>query len=67
MDLINELENDVALAIFLGRRDPQNDPRKDIRDLIGKIQSALRPLADRPHKGFRFDDILNEAKTSEMI
>jgi hypothetical protein len=46
MDLITELENDIALAVMF-ERDREGGER-DIRDLIANIHTALRPLAEEP-------------------
>lgn len=48
MDLITELENDIALAVMF-EKDRDNDGR-DLRDLIANVHTALRPLADAPRR-----------------
>jgi hypothetical protein len=45
MDLITELENDIALAVMFER---DREGERDIRDLIANIHTALRPLAEEP-------------------
>lgn len=65
MDLINELENDVAMAVFLRRQHSKNTPKHEVRDLIRRLQSALRPLADRSPRYFQHEKVFNKPEPSE--
>jgi len=46
MDLITELENDIALAAMFERN--RDADERDVRDLIANIHTALRSLSDAP-------------------
>lgn len=51
MDLITELENDVALAVIFEKYGDKDE--RDVRELIAKIDTALSTLSDIPERRTR--------------
>ena len=49
MDLINELGNDLALAVLVEKKHKEKLDSKEILSLIGKIREVLEPVSGRDH------------------
>ncbi len=49
MQLVNELENDLAFAVLADRKDGQKIESKDALLLINRIRKVLEPISERDH------------------
>jgi hypothetical protein len=49
MQLVNELENDLAFAVLVDRKDGRRIESKDVLPLINRIREALEPISEKDH------------------
>lgn len=47
MELLNELGNDLAIAILIEKRHSETIPAADILDLISRVKTLLEPIVLR--------------------
>jgi hypothetical protein len=47
MELLNELGNDLAIAILIEKRHAETIPSAEITDLIGRVKTLLEPIVLR--------------------
>lgn len=47
MELLNELGNDIAIAILIEKRNAQALESHEISDLIGRVKTLLEPIVLR--------------------
>ncbi len=50
MDLVNELENDLAQAFFVEKKHSEKIDSKEILILLNKVRAVLTPLASEKSK-----------------
>lgn len=60
MDLINDLGNDLALAILVEKRHVQKIDSKDVKDLISRVRAILQPVS----RNSRFASESNSSESS---
>jgi hypothetical protein len=49
MQMVNELENDLAFAVLVDRKNGQEIESKDLLPLINRIREVLEPISERDH------------------
>lgn len=49
MQLVNDLENDLALAVLVKRNTEESIDSKEVLPLIHRIREVLEPISERDH------------------
>lgn len=51
MDLVNELENDLALAFLVDKKHSEKIETKEVMALLNKVREVLKPLSTEEKPG----------------
>ena len=49
MQLVNDLENDLAFAVLVERNSEESIDSKEVLPLINRIREVLEPISERDH------------------
>jgi hypothetical protein len=64
MDLVNDLGNDLVLAMLVEKKHGEKIDSKEIVSLIGRIREVLEPISTKDHSYTAFAANVNEATNS---
>lgn len=66
MDLVNDLGNELAVAMLVEKKHSEKIDSKDVLSLICRIREVLEPVSSRDHSHMPLNVIVNETSISHQ-